>query len=101
MYSWDWTQWNYVGSTSPSLSQYFNKTIDDSDDITEGSIHLFCTTAEKNYCNSKQDALTAWANIQISNNVISATDTVYYEWDWIDISNANVISNTAKFEPEI
>ena len=100
MYSWDWTQWSYVWGTGIDVTNLFNKTIDDSDDITEGSIHLFCTTAEKNYWNSKQDALTAWANIQISNNVISATDTVYYEWDWIDISNANVISNTAKFEPE-
>ena len=100
MYSWDWTQWNYVGGTWISLNDYFNKTIDDSDDITQGSVNLFCTSIEKSYWNWKQDALTAWANIQISNNVISATDTTYSAWDWIAISNANVISNTAKFDPE-
>jgi hypothetical protein len=36
MYSRDWTQWNYVWGTWISLNDYFNKTIDDSDDITEG-----------------------------------------------------------------
>lgn len=100
MYSWDWTQWNYVWWTWISLNDYFNKTIDDSDDITQGSVNLFCTSIEKSYWNWKQDALTAWTNIQISNNIISATDTTYSAWDWIAISNANVISNTAKFDPE-
>ena len=37
----------------------------------------------------KQDALTAWTNIQIdtSTNTISATDTTYTEWEWIEILN--------------
>lgn len=100
MYSWDWTQWNYVWWTWISLTDYFNKTVDDSDDITEGSVHLFCTSQEKAIWNAKQDALTAGTNIQISGNVISATDTTYIAWDWIAISNSNVISNTAKFDPE-
>jgi hypothetical protein len=41
----------------------------------------------------KQDKLTAGANIQINNNVISATDTTYTAGTGIDITN-NVISNT-------
>ena len=99
MYSWDWTQWNYVGSTSPSLTNYFNMTINDSDDITEWSVHLFCSTSEKNYWNWKQDALTAWANIQISNNVISATDTTYSAWTAMELV-WNTFNNTKPFDPE-
>lgn len=99
MYSWDWTQWNYVGSTSPSLTNYFNMTINTSDDITEGSIHLFCSTTEKNYWNWKQDALTAWANIQISNNVISATDTTYSAGTAMSLTGTT-FNNTKPFDPE-
>jgi len=98
MYSWDWTQWNYVGSTSPSLTNYFNKTVDDSDDITEWSIHLFVTQNEKNIWNNKQDALTAGTNINIdANNVIS---TPSYTWgNQISISNY-VVNNDAPFTPD-
>lgn len=40
-----------------------------------------------------QKKLTAWSNIQISDeNVISSTDTTYTEWTWIDISEQNEIS---------
>lgn len=99
MYSWDWTQWNYVWGTWIDLTNYFNMTVNNTDDITQGSTNLFCTSIEKSYWNSKQDQLTAWTNIQITNNVISATDTTYSAWDWIDITNT-VISNTAKFDPE-
>lgn len=101
MYSWDWTQWNYVWGTWISLNDYFNKTIDDSDDITEGSLNLFVSPTEKATWNAKQDALTAGANITIdANNVISAVDTKYTAWSGIAISNANVISNTAEFDPQ-
>ena len=79
MYSWDWTQWSYVWGTGIDVSDLFNKTIDDSDDIVQGSTHLFVTQTEKNYWNAKQDTLT--------------------EWNWIDITN-NVVSNTLPFEPE-
>lgn len=100
MYSWDWNQWNYVGGTGISLTDYFNMTVNTSDDITEWTTNLFVTQIEKNTWNNKQDQLTAWDNIQISNNVISATDTTYTEWDWIEITNQNVINNTAKFDPD-
>lgn len=119
MYSWDGTQWNYVWGSWMDITNLFNMTINDSDDITEWSVHLFCTTIEKNYWNSKQDQLVAWANIQIngnvisatdtkytagqnvsidSNNVISAVDTKYTAWDGIDITNG-VITNTDRFTP--
>lgn len=102
MYAWDWTQWNQVWSTSPDLSNFFDKVTDDSDDIIEGSTHLFVTSSEKTTWNEKQDVLTAWQNITITNNVISATDTdtTYTQWDWIEITAQNVINNTAKFEPD-
>lgn len=41
----------------------------------------------------KQNVLTAGSNIDITNNVISATDTTYTAWDWIDIT-WTVISST-------
>lgn len=101
MYSWDWTQWNYVGGTGISLNDYFNKTTDDSDDITQWSVNLFVTSSEKATWNAKQNALTAWDNITIdANDVISAVDTKYTAWSGIAISNANVISNTAEFDPQ-
>lgn len=98
--AWDWTQWNDIGGTGIDLTNYFNMTTNTSDDITEWTTNLFVTQTEKNYWNSKQAQLTAWTNIQIDNNVISATDTIYTQWDWIEITNQNVINNTAKFDPD-
>lgn len=51
------------------------------------------TTGDKYSWNNKQDTLTAWANIQINGNTISATDTVYWAWSNIQINN-NIISAT-------
>lgn len=36
-----------IQDANPDLTNYFNKTTDDSDDITEGISHLFLTTAER------------------------------------------------------
>lgn len=117
MYAWDWTQWNAVGSVSPNLNNYFNKTVDDSDDITEGTTNLFVSQTEKNYRNGKQDALTAGDNISINGTVISATytagnnvtitnwvisatdtNTTYTAWNWLTLSGTE-FSNDAPFEP--
>lgn len=102
MYSWDWTQWNRVWWTWIDLTNFFNKTTDDSDDITQWSLHLFCTSTEKSIWNGKQDQLIAWANITIAwdGRTISATDTTYTEWTGIDIDINNQISNTLPFNPE-
>lgn len=98
MYAWDWTQWNAIWSSWVDLSNYFNKNVDDSDDITPWSVHLFVTPQEKTYWNGKQDKLTAGENININqNNVISSPS--YTWWDWINIAN-HVVTNTAKFDPE-
>lgn len=120
MYSYDGTQWNYVGWVGVNLNDYFNKINDTSDDITEWSTNLFTTQNEKDTWNAKQDQIIAWNNITInadwktinavdttysawqwisinSNNEISATP--YTEWNWIDITN-NVISNEAPFDPD-
>ena len=96
LYAWDGTQWKDIGGTGINLNDYFNMTINDSDDITEWSIHLFCTSIEKNYWNSKQDALTAWNGIDITNNVISAK---YSAWNNITIDQNFAINNDAPFEP--
>ena len=44
--AWDGTDWDVLGGVA-DLSAYFNKSTDDSDDITEGSTHLFLTSAER------------------------------------------------------
>ena len=44
--AWNGTAWDVLGGVT-DLSAYFNKTSDDADDITEGSTHLFLTSAER------------------------------------------------------
>ena len=95
-YAWNGSSWISMGSTV-DLSNYFNKTQDDSDDITEGQSHLFASPAEKSYWNGKQDALTAGTGITITNNVISWT--LYTAWAWINIDVNNAIQNTKPFDP--
>lgn len=97
LWAWDWTQWKDVGGTGIDLTNYFNMQVNNSDDITEWSIHLFCTSIEKNYWNSKQDPLTAWNGIDITSNVISAK---YTAWSNISIDNNFAINNDAPFEPD-
>lgn len=48
----------------------------------------------KNALDSKQWNLTAWSNIHLVWNTISADDTTYTAWTWISIDANNVISNT-------
>ncbi len=73
MYSWDWTQWSYVWWTWIDTSNFFDKTVDTSDDITQGTTNLFVTQQEKNTWNGKQDPISAWDGIDITNNVVSNT----------------------------
>lgn len=82
MYSWDWTQWSYVWWTWIDTSNFFDKTIDTSDDITQGTTNLFVTQQEKTYWNWKQDALTAGDGIDLTNNVISNTKPFEAENQW-------------------
>lgn len=95
-YAWNWTTWMSMWS-SVNLSNYFNKVTDDSDDITEGSIHLFCTDIEKTRWDNKQDVLTPWNGITINDNTISADP--YTAWTWINISWMEV-QNTLPFNPD-
>ena len=61
----------------------------------EGGIDVsLVTTWDKYRWDSKQQALTAWANITIENGVISSTDTTYTAGEWINIDEHNVISAT-------
>lgn len=73
MYSWDWTQWNYVWGTGIDTSNFFDKRTDTSDDIVQGLTNLFVTQNEKNIWNNKQDRISAWDGINITNNVVSNT----------------------------
>lgn len=43
---WNGSAWDVLSGVM-DLSNYFNKTTDDADDITEGSTHLFLTSAER------------------------------------------------------
>ena len=101
LYAWDGTQWNDIGGTGIDLTNYFNMQVNDSDDIIEGSTHLFVTQTEKNTWNGKQNPIRAWQNITIDSDgvTINAIDTTYTAWDGININVNNVISNTAKFDP--
>lgn len=102
MYAWDGTQWKDIWWITPNLTNYFNKTIDDSDDITQWSINLFVTQSEKNTWNNKQDKLVAGQNITIDplTNEISATDTKYFAGNNITIDQTNHIHNDAPFDPD-
>lgn len=73
MYSWNWTIWEYVWWTWIDTSNFFDKTVDTSDDITQGTTNLFVTQQEKNIWNNKQDPISAWDGIDITNNVVSNT----------------------------
>lgn len=44
--AWDGTAWDVLGGVT-DLSAYFNKNTDTADNITEGSTHLFLTSAER------------------------------------------------------
>ena len=44
--AWDGTAWDVLGGVA-DLSAYFNKNTDTADNITEGSTHLFLTSAER------------------------------------------------------
>lgn len=66
------------------------------------SLSAYSTTDEVNSAitqavSGKQDTLSAGTNVQINNNIISATDTTYTAGDNITISNQNVISTITKF----
>ena len=102
MYSWTGSQWDYVWGTGIDTSDLFNKTIDTSDDIVQGTTNLFVTAQEKSDWNGKQDPIQAGQNITIDQDwvTINAVDTTYSAWDWISIDVNNVISNDAKFDPE-
>lgn len=99
MYSWDWTQWNQVWGTWIDLSNFFNKTTDTTDNITEWNINKFVTTTEKNYWNNKQDKLIAGENIFIDDATNTISSPSYTGWHWIEIVN-HVVTNELPFEPE-
>jgi hypothetical protein len=61
--------------------------------VTSGEVLTMIANSLTGY----QETLTAGTNIQINDDVISATDTTYTAGDGISISNQNVISTTTQF----
>ena len=61
--------------------------------VTSGQVQTMIDNSLVGY----QEELSAGTNVQINNNVISATDTKYTAGDGISISNQNVISTVTKF----
>lgn len=61
--------------------------------VTSGQVQTMIDNSLSGY----QETLSAGTNVQINNNVISATDTKYTAGDGISISNQNVISTVTKF----
>lgn len=95
--AWTGTDWDKLAGTV-DLSGYQTK-IDSSHKLSSdlvddtGNTNLFVTSSEKSTWSGKQDALTAGANITISGNTISATDTTY---DDATTSVSGLMSSTDK-----
>lgn len=68
--------WELIGSTDIDLSNYYDK------------------TAIDNLLANKQDKLTAGSNVQIANNVISATDTKYSAGTGLALSGTTFSAKT-------
>ena len=94
-YNWDNKQ---DGLTPWANIQIVNNVISATDTVNWNfpavewwTVDSLVTTWDKYIWNNKQDRLTAWDNIQIVWSTISSTDTTYTAWAWININN-NVIS---------
>lgn len=72
--------WEEIGDTDIDLSDYYTKTQTDAllADKADAS-SVYTKTETDNFLDAKQNALTAGTNVQIANDVISATDTTYSE----------------------
>lgn len=92
MYAWDGTAWKAVGNTQIDLSNYFNMTTNDSDDITAGTTNLFVTQNQINQWNTNTNDITTIngtiTNIQLDiTNLQNTTswlvsDTAFWSsWD--------------------
>ena len=101
-YAWTGSAWDALGS-SVDLSNYFNKTTDTTDNITQGN-NKFVSTTEKSTWNWKQDALTT-AQLNAANSWITSTKVSTYDWYATTIANkantSDVLTktNTTAFTP--
>ena len=77
--AWDGSAWDVLGGVT-DLTSYFNKTSDDADDITEGSTHLFMTSAERTKLGNQSGTNTGdetQTTIKTKLGAASATDDWY------------------------
>ena len=84
-------QWVKIWETTIDLSNYFHKVNDDSDDVIEGSTHLFMTPAEKTNL-SHQSWYNTWdetkQSIETKLWAASATNNGYLtNADWTEFHN--------------
>ena len=86
MYAWDGTAWKAVGNTQIDLSDYFNMTTNNSDDITAGTTNLFVTQNQINQWNTNTSDITT-----ISNAITNI------QWDITNLQNTTswLVSDTA------
>lgn len=102
-YAWTWDIWDKLWWTV-DLSNYFNKTTDTSDSITQWSSKLFVSSTEKTTWNNKQNALTA-AQLAAANSWITSTKVSTYDWYattiWNKANTADVLTktNTTSYTP--
>lgn len=74
-----------------AIQNFFNKIVDDTDDIVEGTIKKFTTISEKNFWNNKQPLLVSGTNIKtINGNSLLGSGNVEVT---ADISGKEDISN--------
>ena len=110
--AWDGSAWDVLGGVT-DLTNYFNKSVDDADDITEGSTHLFLTSSERTLLRNTSGVntgdqsasdfdikdladttglRTTWSGKQ---DAISDLDTIRSNASWaIQASSATFVSNT-------
>ena len=83
--------WVKIWETTVDLTNYFNKTTDDTDDITEWTTNKFVTAAEKTTWNNKQDAISDLSTIR-TNATAWAWAATTISWYW------NIVThNTSEF----
>lgn len=83
--SYDGTQWNNVWGWWSSYTAWNWISIDANNEIAIDTT-VVATQAD---LSTKQDTIVAWTNISIAADwkTISATDTTYTAWEWIEIKN--------------
>ena len=99
--------WVKIWDTSVDLTNYFNKTTNTSDNITQWSTNLFVTSSEKSTWNGKQNALTAqtaYTSKWSATKVPQITTNSLWQVTWITevtITQPTVPTNVSAFNNDV